>query len=88
LFPHDFSFQKETCERPERRQKVVEALSALTGMQFKVSFGLLRQQAVDESRVEVVKTSRERTMEAEGNPFVQRAVEVFEAEISHIDHPQ
>jgi hypothetical protein len=57
-------------------------------MQFKVSFGLSRQQAVDESPVEVVKTLRERNMEAEGNPFVQRAVEVFEAEISNIDHPQ
>ena len=88
LFPHDFSFQKETCERPERRQKVIEALKALTGRQFKVSFGLSRQQAADESPTEVVKTSRERNMEAEGNPFVQRAVEVFEAEISHIDHPR
>jgi DNA polymerase-3 subunit gamma/tau len=88
LFPHDFSFQKETCERPERRQKVIEALKALTGRQFKVSFGLSRQQAADESPPEVVKTSRERNMEAEGNPFVQRAVEVFEAEISHIDHPR
>ena len=88
LFPPDFSFQKETCERPERRQKIVKTLSELTGMQFKVSFGLSRQQAVDESPVEVVKTLRERNMEAEGNPFVQRAVEVFEAEISHIDHPQ
>jgi hypothetical protein len=88
LFPHDFSFQKETCERPERRQKIVDTLSKLTGLQFKVSFGLSRQQAVDESPVEVVKTLRERNMEAEGNPFVQRAVEVFEAEISHIDHPQ
>ncbi len=87
LFPHDFAFQKETCERPERRQKVVETLNALTGIQFKVSFGLSRQEAVDESPVEVLKTSRERNMEAEGNPFVQRAVEVFEAEISHIDHP-
>lgn len=88
LFPHDFSFQKETCERPDRRQKVVEALKVLTGKQFKVSFGLSRQQVEDESPVEVVKTSRERNMEAEGNPFVQRAVEVFEAEISHIDHPR
>ena len=87
LFPPDFSFQKETCERPERRQKVVAALNALTGMRFKVSFGLSRQQAANESPVKVVKTSRERNIEAEGNPFVQRAVEVLEAEISHIDHP-
>ena len=43
---------------------------------------------MDESPVAVVKTSRELNIEAEGNPFVQRAVEVFEAEISHIDHPQ
>jgi DNA polymerase-3 subunit gamma/tau len=88
LFPHDFLFQKETCERPERRQKVVETLKALTGKQFKVTFGLSRQQSADESPLEVVKTSRERNMEAEDNPFVQKAVEVFEAEISHIDHPR
>ena len=88
LFPHEFSFQKETCERPERRQKVVVALNALTGRQYKVSYGLSQQQVANDSPVEVVKTSRERNMEAEGNPFVQRAVEVFEAEISHIDHPQ
>ncbi|MBT4693360.1 MAG: DNA polymerase III subunit gamma/tau [Planctomycetaceae bacterium] len=87
MFPHDFSFQKETCERPERRQKVVEAINALTGMQFKVSFGLLKKTAVDVSPVAVVKTARERNIEAEDNPFVRRAVEVFEAEISHIDHP-
>jgi DNA polymerase-3 subunit gamma/tau len=88
LFPHDCSFQKETCERPERRQKLIEAINALTGRQFEFSFGLSPQQAADESPVEVVKTSRERNMEAEGNPFVQRAVEVFEAEISQIDHPR
>ena len=88
LFPQDFSFQKETCERPEHRQKVVDGLNAITGTRFKISFGLSRQQAVDESPVAVVKTSRELNIEAEGNPFVQRAVEVFEAEISHIDHPQ
>ena len=83
-----YSFQKETCERPERRQKVASALNALTGRQYKVSYLLSQQQVANDSPVEVVKTSRERNMEAEGNPFVQRAVEVFEAEISHIDHPQ
>jgi len=88
LFPHDFSFQKETCERPEHRQKVIDGLNTITGTRFKISFGLSRQQAVNESPVAVVKTSRELNIEAEGNPFVQRAVEVFEAEISHIDHPQ
>ncbi len=88
MFPQDFSFQKETCERPEHRQKIVDGLNAITGTRFKISFGLSRQQAVVESPVAVVKTSRELNIEAEGNPFVQRAVEVFEAEISHIDHPQ
>ena len=88
LFPQEFSFQKEACERPEHRQKVIDGLNTITGTRFKISFGLSRQQAVDESPVAVVKTSRELNIEAEGNPFVQRAVEVFEAEISHIDHPQ
>ena len=87
LFPHEFSFQKETCERSEHRQKIIDGLNTITGTRFKISFGLSRQQAVDESPVAVVKTSRELNVEAEGNPFVQRAVEVFEAEISHIDHP-
>jgi DNA polymerase III subunit gamma/tau len=88
MFPQDFSFQKETCERSEYRQNIVDGLNAITGTRFKISFGLSRQQAVVESPAAVVKTSRELNIEVEGNPFVQRAVEVFQAEISHIDHPQ
>jgi DNA polymerase-3 subunit gamma/tau len=88
MFPQDFSFQKETCERSEHRQNIVDGLNAITGTRFKISFGLSRQQAVVESPAAVVKTSRELNIEVEGNPFVQRAVEVFQAEISHIDHPQ
>ena len=88
MFPQDCSFQKETCERPEHRQNIVDGLNAITGTRFKISFGLSRQQAVVESPVAVAKTSRELNIEVEGNPFVQKAVEVFQAEISHIDHPQ
>lgn len=88
LFPQEFSFQKETCERPEHRQNIVDGLNAITGTRFKISFALSRQQTVAESPATPVKTSRELNIEAEGHPFVQKAVEIFEAEISHIDHPQ
>ena len=89
-FPSHYTFQKDACERPERRTKLEDELYRTTGSRFRVTFELLPEtvqpQAVEQ--VSGVKTTRQRRREAEQHPMVQQAMETFGAEVVRVDHPR
>ena len=89
-FPSHYTFQKDACERPERRTKLEDELYRTTGSRFRVTFELLpatvQPQAVEQ--VSGVKTTRQRRREAEQHPMVQQAMETFGAEVVRVDHPR
>ncbi|MEC7564408.1 MAG: DNA polymerase III subunit gamma/tau [Planctomycetota bacterium] len=88
-FPHNYTFQKETCERPERMQKLTAVLKQITGGAYKVTFELMSRRENGVEKVQAaVKSPRQRSREAEEHPLVQQAVETFEAEIIRVDHPR
>lgn len=89
-FPSHYTFQKDACERPERRTKLEEELYRTTGNRVRVTFELLPE--ISQPKVveqdSGVKTSRQRRREAEQHPMVQQAMETFGAEVVRVDHPR
>ena len=73
-FPSHYTFQKDACERPERRNKLEEELYRTTGNRFRVTFELLPQSSQPQPVVQDsgVKTARQRRREAEQHPMVQQ----------------
>jgi DNA polymerase-3 subunit gamma/tau len=89
-FPSHYTFQKDACERPERRTKLEEELYRTTGNRVRVTFELLPE--ISQPKVveqdSGVKTIRQRRREAEQHPMVQQAMETFGAEVVRVDHPR
>ena len=88
-FPSHYTFQKDACERPERRVKLENELYRLTGNRFRVTFELLPESVQSQPVVQEggVKTTRQRRREAEQHPMVQQAAETFGAEVVRVDQP-
>jgi len=89
-FPSRYTFQKDACERPERRAKLEDELYRTTGSRFRVTFELLPETAQPQTveQASGVKTTRQRRREAEKHPMVQQAMETFGAEVVRVDHPR
>ena len=89
-FPSHYTFQKDACERPERRKKLEDELFRTTGTRFRVTFELLPQSAQPQPVVQNsgVKTTRQRRREAEQHPMVQQVAETFGAEVVRVDQPR
>ena len=89
-FPSHYTFQKDACERPERRTKLEEELYRTTGSRFRVTFELLPETSQPQTVEQAtgVKTTRQRRREAEQHPMVQQAMETFGAEVVRVDHPR
>ena len=87
-FPSHYTFQKDACERPERRTKLEEELYRTTGNRFRVTFELLSEKTQPEvgQQDSGVKTIRQKRREAEQHPMVQQAMETFGAEVVRVDH--
>ena len=87
-FPSHYTFQKDACERPERRTKLEEELFRTTGHRFRVTFELLPETSQNPTVEQEtgVKTIRQRRWEAEQHPMVQQAMETFGAEVVRVDH--
>jgi len=83
-FPAEYTLQKEACERPDRRQKLVQALAQVVGREIGLSFELLaaRAPAADERRSPA--SRRQRMRELESHPLVQEARKLFEAEVVEV----
>ena len=89
-FPSHYTFQKDACERPERRNKLEDELFKTTGNRFRVTFELLPQSSQPQPVVQDsgVKTTRQRRREAEQHPMVQQVAETFGAEVVRVDQPR
>ena len=76
------AYNKERCEKPEFRQAVENALERLVGRRFSLKF--TSEEASAASAPKPPSSSavrRERQKELEAHPWVQKAVEIFDAEV-------
>ncbi len=74
------------CERPEPRGRLEEALSRAAGQPVRVDFQLLAP-ATTTSTDARGSTPQERLRTARSHPFVQLAVELYEAELTQVEAP-
>lgn len=83
-FPASYTHAKESCERPERREKIEKLLAEITGTRVKVQCELLPASEA-ESSPRIVKSQRENMRDAEQVPLVREAMDVFDAEMTRIE---
>jgi DNA polymerase III subunit gamma/tau len=86
-FPKQYNFCKQFCERPETMRQLVDTLSQLAGGAVRLAL-----QAIDDSPakpVEAVRptSNRQRMYEVCRQPFVRRAMEVFDAIAERLEEP-
>jgi DNA polymerase-3 subunit gamma/tau len=90
-FRKAYTTAKEFCERPEKRSRLEQTISRLTGRDVRIDFAVLP----DESQVSApqqvaarpVASRRQRQAELQRHPLVRQAVELFDAEIVTIVEP-
>jgi DNA polymerase-3 subunit gamma/tau len=83
-FPAHYTLQKESCERPERKEKIELLLAELTGQHVHLKFELLPNEVADTSEP-VTRTNRQKKRDLEQDPLVRQAMEVFDAELIRVE---
>jgi DNA polymerase-3 subunit gamma/tau len=84
FFPAGYNYQKETCERPERRQRLEEALAEVTGGSIRLEFELLPGEAPVAAEAPAV-SRRQLIQQTIRHPLVNEALEAFDGEIVRVD---
>jgi DNA polymerase-3 subunit gamma/tau len=78
-------YDKEACERPDRKERIEQALARLMGRHVRIDFEVSPgQQRPAENRPPVV-SKRQRMRDKEKHPLVRKAIELFDAEIVDLD---
>jgi DNA polymerase-3 subunit gamma/tau len=92
LFPAQYTYQRSACERPDRKARLEEAVSAAAGravrLEFRAGGEAPRREADRPASVAptlVQKAQRRREMER--HPLVRQAMELFDAEVEHVSEP-
>ncbi len=90
-----YALAKSTCERPEQVAKFEQALCDVTGQRLRVHFVLGEDREPDEEKPQGQSagaaralSSHELRREAEEHPLVQRAMDLFGAEVQDVIPPR
>lgn len=85
-FPASYNSSKSFCERPERLSEIEQIVSKLAGTKLKLEFSIRADQAhAAPARPSV--SARQREREISQRPYVQRAADLFSAEITGVSAP-
>ena len=87
-FKASYTLQKESIERPERKSRLEASLSQITGQTMRIDLELLPDEKETETAVPEVKSHQQQIQDAQQQPFVRQALELFEAEILRVDSSQ
>tara|TARA_B100000809_G_scaffold164472_2_gene161828 strand:+ start:367 stop:2070 length:1704 start_codon:yes stop_codon:yes gene_type:complete len=83
-FPAHYTLQKESCERPERREKIEFLLAELTGQKVHLKFELLPDETADTPE-SAPRSNRRKKRDLEQDPLVRQAMDVFDAELIRVE---
>ncbi len=87
-FKASYTLQKESCEKPERKARIEQALQQVTGQRIHVDFEVRRDESSGSSRQQPRPSMRQRMRDFEKHPLVKQAVDMFEAEITRLEEPR
>jgi DNA polymerase-3 subunit gamma/tau len=86
-FPARYNFAKVFCERPDQLPRIEQVVGQIAGGTVKLEF-VFDEAAAPETPVKNERKSIDRrnlVTEASGNPLVQKALEVFDATVVHVE---
>jgi DNA polymerase-3 subunit gamma/tau len=86
-FKASYTLQKESCEKPERKARIEQALQQVTGQRIHVDFAVRREEVSEAVRQQPRPSLRQRMRDFEKHPLVKQAIDMFEAEITRIEEP-
>ena len=84
-FRQVYNSSKSFCERPERRQTLEDAVSQVAGRPVKLTFELISEDRPHESPPRPKVSRQQMRQQVSRHPLVERAVELFEAEVLNVD---
>jgi len=87
-FKSSYTLQKESCEKPERKARIEQALLQVTGQRIHVDFEVRREESSGASRQQPQPSLRQRMRDFEKHPLVKQAIDMFEAEITRLEEPR
>ena len=77
-----YTFNKEYCERSERRKQIEQALANVVGQPVKIDFTLCQDDQTGSGQPAPPKLTRQQRMrQIQENPLVKKTVELFDGEI-------
>ena len=79
---------KAFCERPDRREKLEQALAAVTGEPIRLEFQLLEDPTERAAEKPQPVSTRQRIRQANSQPVVRQAIELFDAEVLRVEEPR
>jgi hypothetical protein len=92
LFPAQYTYQRSACERPDRKARLEEAVSAAAGRAVRLEFKLggaapLREPERPAPHAPTLVQKAQRRREMERHPLVRQAMELFDVEVEHVSEP-
>jgi DNA polymerase-3 subunit gamma/tau len=84
-FRQVYNASKTFCERPDRRLALEEAVSQVTGQSVRLEFELIREDRPHAAPPPPAESRQQQRQRAVRHPLVERAVELFEAEVLNVE---
>ncbi len=80
-FPKSYLFAKSLAEQSEARQRLDSVVARLAGRPVQVVFGISDEPAPTGDSVQAPKPNRRMDTSTDGDPYVERAIELFNAKV-------
>ena len=87
-FPARYTLQKESCEQPERKRTLEEALTRAVGRPVRIDLVLMPEATEQKAAPAPTKSLLQLLREKEGDPWVRQAMDLFDAEVTRVDPPR
>ncbi len=80
-FPKSYLFAKSLAEQSDARQRLDSVVARLAGRPVQVVFGISDEPAQNGESVQAPKPNRRMDTSTDGDPYVERAIELFNAKV-------
>ncbi len=87
-FSAAYNHSKQACERPDRKQRIEQALSHVAGRTMRVDFVVDADAGADAVRAAPQPNRRQRMIEAQRHPLVRQAIDLFDGEVVEVEQKE
>jgi len=87
-FRAEYTLNKESCERPEKKARLESALSQAAGRTIRLDLEVVAGTSAVEPRPIPVLTRGQQMKETQRHPLVRKAIEMFDGDVLRTDSPR